>query len=153
MPPPHRVVAGLLTIDGAVLLCRRSPDRAWFPGVWDLPGGHIEPDEQPADALTRELYEELAVRAEVAPTPLVHLSTSDYELDVFVVHRWDGAPRNAAPMEHDAIGLFTPDEAAGLHLADDRYLAIFAQHLHPDPRPQVAAPAGGGEALVTIEIG
>ena len=131
MSAPHRVVAGLLTIDGEILLCRRSPDRAWFPGVWDLPGGHVELDEHPRDSLARELYEELAVRADVAPTPLAHLSTHDYELDVFVVHRWDGTLRNAAPQEHDALGLFTYDQAVDLQLADDGYLAIFAQHLRP----------------------
>jgi len=41
------------------VLCHRSPERRWYPDVWDFPGGHIEPGEDPQAALRREVAEEL----------------------------------------------------------------------------------------------
>lgn len=51
------IVAGVMIQDGRILLCHRSPDRWWYPDVWDLPGGHVEPGETPAAALRRDLEE------------------------------------------------------------------------------------------------
>jgi 8-oxo-dGTP pyrophosphatase MutT (NUDIX family) len=44
-PGQHQVVAAMLLRADSVLLCHRSSDRAWYPDVWDLPGGHIETNE------------------------------------------------------------------------------------------------------------
>ena len=57
----HQIVAAMLLRADAILLCHRSRDRAWYPDVWDLPGGHIEAEESPGDALVREIQEELGV--------------------------------------------------------------------------------------------
>ena len=54
-PGRHQIVAAMLLRADALLLCHRSRDRAWYPDVWDLPGGHIEADESPGDALVREI--------------------------------------------------------------------------------------------------
>ena len=43
----HDVVAALLVRADRVLLCHRSPDRRWFPDVWDFPGGHVEESGAP----------------------------------------------------------------------------------------------------------
>ena len=58
------LVCGLLVRDGKALLVHRSPERAVYPGVWDLPGGHVEPGESKPAALVRELAEELDVGIE-----------------------------------------------------------------------------------------
>ena len=60
------VVAGLLRepVSGAVLLSQRRADQA-MPLQWELPGGKVEPGEDPAAALRRELREELDLDAEV----------------------------------------------------------------------------------------
>lgn len=59
-----RVVAGVIERDGLVLVGqRRAGDR--FQYKWEFPGGKIEPDEDPKDALARELMEELGIRAEI----------------------------------------------------------------------------------------
>lgn len=55
------VAAGLiLTPDGQLLLAQRPGDKHWS-GWWELPGGKIEPGESPAQALARELNEELGI--------------------------------------------------------------------------------------------
>ena len=46
-------------------MARRSGDRKFYPGVWDIIGGHCEGGEAPADALVRELEEEIGVKAHV----------------------------------------------------------------------------------------
>ena len=46
-----------------ILLAKRSEGRTFYPGVWDVIGGHCEGSEAPADALVRELQEEIGVQA------------------------------------------------------------------------------------------
>ena len=58
------VVAALIERDGRFLLCRRAQEKA-RGGMWEFPGGKVEPEETGAQALVRELSEELGVGAEV----------------------------------------------------------------------------------------
>ena len=57
----HDCAMAILRAGDSVLMCHRHPAREWFPDVWDFPGGHVEPDETPQQALVRELDEELGV--------------------------------------------------------------------------------------------
>jgi 8-oxo-dGTP diphosphatase len=64
-----RVVAAVIVRDGRILLTQRSPKRD-YPWWWECPGGKIEPDEQPFNALLRELGEEIdGVRGRLATLP------------------------------------------------------------------------------------
>jgi 8-oxo-dGTP diphosphatase len=54
------VVAGVFVRDGRLLLARRPAGRAWA-GLWEFPGGKVEPGETPEDALAREWREEMDV--------------------------------------------------------------------------------------------
>lgn len=58
------VVAALMERDGRFLACRRAPEKA-RGGMWEFPGGKVEPGETRGQALARELCEELGVQAEV----------------------------------------------------------------------------------------
>jgi 8-oxo-dGTP diphosphatase len=60
------VVAAIITRDSRILICQRRADKA-FPLNWEFPGGKVEPGESLADALTREIAEELGVQIKVGP--------------------------------------------------------------------------------------
>ncbi|TAN08773.1 MAG: 8-oxo-dGTP diphosphatase MutT [Rhodanobacteraceae bacterium] len=90
------VAAGVL-IDarGRVLLQQRLPGKH-LAGLWEFPGGKLEPGENAAQALARELDEELGIAVLVA-TPLISL-TWDYpektvHLHAFQVTAWRGEVR------------------------------------------------------------
>jgi 8-oxo-dGTP diphosphatase len=114
----HQVVAGLLVKGGRVLLCHRSPERRWYPDVWDLAGGHVEEGELPEEALGRELREELdIVLGPPMGDPVAVLSDPELTLTIYLVTNWVGDPVNRVPEEHDEIGWFEVDEVRQLRLA------------------------------------
>jgi 8-oxo-dGTP pyrophosphatase MutT (NUDIX family) len=129
--PVAEVVAAILRDGERVLLCHRLPSRRWFPDVWDLPGGHVEPGEQATAALVRELREELAVViAEPGPVPAAVIELTGCRMQVWVIDAWDGVVTNVAPDEHDdlawvdAAGLAHLDGAGGLAHPDYRSLLL-----------------------------
>lgn len=58
------VVAAVVEVDGAFLVTRR-PEGAHLEGLWEFPGGKIDPGESHAEALRREIREELGTDATV----------------------------------------------------------------------------------------
>lgn len=60
--PTLTVVAAVVVRDGRVLLTRRAAG-THLEGMWEFPGGKVEPGEEPPVALVRELAEELGVEA------------------------------------------------------------------------------------------
>jgi 8-oxo-dGTP diphosphatase len=60
------VVAALIEADGKLLVCQRRRTDS-FGLMWEFPGGKLEPGETPAQALARELQEELGVEAKIGP--------------------------------------------------------------------------------------
>ncbi len=122
MPGPHHsIAAAVLVRAGRVLLGHRHLERRWYPDVWDLPGGHVENGESPAEAVRRELFEELGVHAEIDdPVPYrtfeIH---GELTLHVWVVTKWKGDVINMAPDEHDDLGWFGREDVAGLQIADE----------------------------------
>lgn len=113
----HVVVGGVLVRDGLALMVHRSPQRRWYPDVWDVPGGHVEAGEDHRGALRRELREELGVEAQVTGDPIARTVTRSFVMDVWAVRTWSGEPVNAAPEEHDAIAWLSPEDLVGRALA------------------------------------
>ena len=59
LPTVLVVAVALIDADGRVLIARR-PEGKQLAGLWEFPGGKVEPGERPEHALIRELKEELA---------------------------------------------------------------------------------------------
>lgn len=126
------ISAGLLCRQGRVLLGKRSTRRKAYPGVWDLPGGHVETGEAVEQALVRELREELGVTPtkwrELAVLHEPAMGDDSVEMlcfHLFLVTEWRGDPYNRQPDEHDTIAWFTLDDVTGLTLAYAGYPALF----------------------------
>ena len=97
-----RVVAAVLLRQDRVYVARRSPDQKQG-GLWEFPGGKVEPGEDDATALARELAEELRVSATVGP--VLAENTHDYPgVRVHLVALLAKIPASAEPalVDHDA---------------------------------------------------
>lgn len=84
----------LIDADGRVLLAQRPPGKS-LAGLWEFPGGKVEPGETPEAALIRELKEELGIdtwRSCLAPLTFASHSYADFHLlmPLFACRRWDG---------------------------------------------------------------
>jgi len=90
-----RVAAAILHRgDGKVLLAQRLPGTP-YSGFWEFPGGKLEPGEAPAQALARELHEELGVDIEDPAPWLTRVYTYPHgtvRLHFFRVRQWSGEP-------------------------------------------------------------
>lgn len=125
----ERVVVGALIQHERLLLGHRSAARASYPGVWGLPGGHVELGEAPLDALVRELCEELGVLiSRPAAPPLARLHPlkhePSFELAIYVVTDWTGQVSNCAPTEHDDLRWFGAGEWPAVALAHSEYRTV-----------------------------
>ncbi len=126
----HQIVAAVLVADRRVLLCHRSATKEWHPGVWDLPGGHVEAGEASSHALARELREELEIQIAVpAEDCLARVQSDQFVMQVWRITEWLGTPCNSAPDEHDEIAWFTLSEAKLRELAHASYPALFEKAL------------------------
>ena len=89
------VAAGILRDNsGRVLISQRLCDGP-FDGLWEFPGGKIGPGESAADALQRELGEELGIKVEKScPYMDLHHEYPDRSVDLefFLVTAWQGEP-------------------------------------------------------------
>jgi 8-oxo-dGTP diphosphatase len=103
------VACGLIDPDGRVLVAQRPPKKA-MAGLWEFPGGKVESQERPEEALIRELKEELGIAVQepcLAPFTFASHTYPDFHLlmPLFVCRRWDGAP---TPLEHTALKWVRP---------------------------------------------
>ncbi len=86
----------LIDADGRVLLAQR-PEGKSMAGLWEFPGGKVEPGETPEAALIRELHEELGIdtwESCLAPLTFASHSYAEFHLlmPLFVCRKWDGIP-------------------------------------------------------------
>jgi 8-oxo-dGTP diphosphatase len=97
-PPPLILVAAvaLIDADGRILLARRPAGKT-MAGLWEFPGGKVDPGETPETALVRELAEELGIDVTascLAPFTFASHTYPDFHLlmPLYVCRKWSGIP-------------------------------------------------------------
>lgn len=125
-------VAAFVVKENKVLLGKRSAERAFYPNIWDVFGGHKEAGETREAALRRELREELGI----VVTGWRFLLTVDEpdraangagQYHIYLVTAWDGEPQNLQPEEHAIVEWFGFEEAMNLPFAHPLYAELIAK--------------------------
>ena len=118
------VVAAVIARGDRVLACRRNADRE-AGGLWEFPGGKVEPGESAQQALEREIREELGVGIRVGE--LLHRGTTRMnarlvELACYWVTLTDAEPSSST--DHDGIRWFRRDELHDVEWPDADQAAV-----------------------------
>ena len=88
------VACALVDADKRVLLAQRPEGKA-LAGLWEFPGGKVEPGERPEQTLSRALHEEIGItvsEACLAPLTFASHAYADFHLlmPLYICRRWDG---------------------------------------------------------------
>ena len=99
----------LIDPDGRVLIAQRPPGKA-MAGLWEFPGGKVEPAERPEETVIRELAEELGITVKepcLAPFTFTSHTYPDFQLlmPLYVCRRWEG---EVTALEHSALKWVRP---------------------------------------------
>jgi 8-oxo-dGTP diphosphatase len=105
------VAAALADPEGRVLIAQR-PAGKQLAGLWEFPGGKLDPGERPEEALARELAEELGILIETSDLAPLTFASHAYEafhllMPLYLCRRWRGEPR---PREGQALAWKRPSE-------------------------------------------
>ncbi|MBA4790499.1 MAG: 8-oxo-dGTP diphosphatase MutT [Rhizobiales bacterium] len=98
------VACALVDADGRVLVAQRPEGKA-LAGLWEFPGGKMEPGERPEDTLIRELKEELGITVKeacLAPLTFASYAYPDFHLlmPLWICRRWEG---QVQALEHSEL--------------------------------------------------
>jgi 8-oxo-dGTP diphosphatase len=111
------VVTGLLHKGGKILVGQRPPGHS-LAGQWEFPGGKIERNETPEQALRRELKEELGIDADIGPLKMASTHTygdTGIVLLFYDVHFWRGEPK---PVHHLELRWVLPEELKNIAIPE-----------------------------------
>ncbi|AYG60687.1 8-oxo-dGTP diphosphatase MutT [Rhizobium jaguaris] len=86
----------LIDTDGRILLAQR-PEGKSLAGLWEFPGGKVEPGETPEETLVRELQEELGIQTKIPCLAPLTFASHTYEtfhllMPLYVCRRYEGIP-------------------------------------------------------------
>ena len=104
------VACALIDADNRVLLAQRPQDKQ-LAGLWEFPGGKLEPGERPEPALIRELHEELGIDVKEACLAPLTFASHAYDsfhllMPLYIFRRWDGT---VASKEGQALAWVRPN--------------------------------------------
>lgn len=108
-PAMHVMAAAMLDAGERVLLAQRPPGKH-LAGMWEFPGGKLEPGETPLAGLARELLEEIGVvllRAEPLIRVPIHYPERELLLDTWQTEHWEGEPQS---LEGQALQWVMPEQ-------------------------------------------
>ena len=117
-PDSIPVVCAIIERDGLVLLAKR-PAHKHLGGKWEFPGGKVEHDESPSDAIMREISEELGCKflpRNALPRSLYEYENITIEMIPLVGHLANNSP-DPICHEHDEIAWVSPAELRNYELA------------------------------------
>lgn len=117
-----RVTAAVIKRGGKILVARRRKgDR--FGGLWEFPGGKLEPGEEPERGLERELVEELGVQARIG-TFICSVPFQSPTLNIeLLVYRVELLSDDLRPLDHDELRWLAPgDMEEAAFSAPDRHV-------------------------------
>ncbi|PCK83866.1 8-oxo-dGTP diphosphatase MutT [Rhizobium sophoriradicis] len=85
----------LIDADGRILLAQR-PEGKSLAGLWEFPGGKVEPGETPEETLVRELEEELGIKTKIACLAPLTFASHSYEtfhllMPLYICRRYEGS--------------------------------------------------------------
>jgi 8-oxo-dGTP diphosphatase len=105
------VACALIDADRRVLIAQR-PEGKQLAGLWEFPGGKLEPGESPEAALIRELEEELGISTQTACLAPLSFASHSYEsfhllMPLYVCRKWQGVPQ---AREHAALKWARPQQ-------------------------------------------
>ena len=88
------VACVLVDVDGKILLAQRPVGRS-MAGLWEFPGGKLEPGESPEGCIIRELREELGIEVSASCLAPLTFASHAYEkfhllMPLYVARRWEG---------------------------------------------------------------
>jgi 8-oxo-dGTP diphosphatase len=127
---PIPVCCVLIEHDGRVLIAQRPPGKH-LALEWEFPGGKIEAGESPADALHREIEEELGCKlilVRALPTVFHAYPKATVALHPFVASLAPDSP-SPEPKEHVALRWLEPDQLASAALAPAD-VPVLASYFH-----------------------
>lgn len=105
----HVAAAAVADAQGRILVARR-PEGAHQGGLWEFPGGKLEPGETLAKALDRELWEELGIRV-LASSPLIRIHHDYGDRDILLdVHRVAAFAGEPVGREGQPLAWLNPDQ-------------------------------------------
>lgn len=92
------VACALIDPDNRILLAQR-PEGKSMAGLWEFPGGKVEPGEVPEQALIRELREELGIETKVACLAPLTFASHEYDdfhllMPLYICRRWWGTAQS-----------------------------------------------------------
>jgi 8-oxo-dGTP diphosphatase len=104
------VACALVDADGRVLIAQR-PAGKQLAGLWEFPGGKVEPGETPEQTVVRELREEIGVETQIPCLAPLTFASHEYEtfhllMPLYVCRRFTGTPK---PIEVAAIKWVRPN--------------------------------------------
>lgn len=123
-----RVVSGLAVRDGEILMGKRPPGKL-RGGLWETPGGKVEPGESAVTALAREWKEELGIS--IAVGPLISVAMFDLEVmfavELYAVDSLPSEFSRAQAIDHTEIAWVPPRDAAKFYPCSPAFYVHYPQ--------------------------